>query len=268
MAETRLQRAVRVRQTTFRASLVAELTRVIEIEGISLRALGRATGVDPSQLARFLRGQGGLSHASLVAVATGLGYDVSLRLFETVGPRVIDHVQARMIEALLAMLHPRWIAQLEVAVYRPVRGVIDLLLQDRETWDLVTGEGHSALRSAERQLRWAAQKADALDSARGWPWAPPDAAPAVSRLLLLRSSAAHHDLVATLPETFANAYPAPAEAAFDALRLGRPWPAAAILWVDVAGAGTRVLGSTPRAVRARTTPRDPVTGPGRRHAIR
>jgi transcriptional regulator with XRE-family HTH domain len=166
MAETRLQRAIRLRQVRLRQSLIDELGRVIELEGISLRALGRAVGVDPSQLARFLRGQGGLSHDTLAAVATGLGYDVSLRLFESVGPRLIDHLQARMIEALLAILHPRWLARLEVAVYRPVRGVIDLVLQDRQTWDLVAGEGHSGLRSAEHQLRWAGQKAEALESRR------------------------------------------------------------------------------------------------------
>jgi transcriptional regulator with XRE-family HTH domain len=72
MAETRLQRAIRQRQVRLGQSLIDELARVIEIEGISLRALGRAVGVDPSPLARFLRGRGGLSQESLVAVATGL----------------------------------------------------------------------------------------------------------------------------------------------------------------------------------------------------
>jgi transcriptional regulator with XRE-family HTH domain len=250
MAETRLQRAIRRNQARARRSLVEELGRVIELEGISLRALGRAVGVDPSQLARFLRGQGGLSQESIVAIATGLGYDVSVRLFESAGPRIIDHLQARMIEALLAILHPRWLARLEVAVYRPVRGVIDLLLQDRETWDLVAGEGQSQLRSAEHQLRWAGQKAEALESAKGWPWGPVGTAPAVSRLLLLRSTAANRAVVTTMPETIRAAYPAPTEAAIDALRLGRSWPGAAILWVDIAGRATRVLDSTPRPVRA------------------
>jgi hypothetical protein len=74
--------------------------------------------------------------------------------------------------------------------------------------------------------------------------------PTVSRLLLLRSSAANRELVVTLPETMHAAYPASTEAAVDALRRGRPWPGAAILWVDIAGRATRVLDSSPRSVRA------------------
>lgn len=262
MAETRLEREVRLRQERARRSLINEFAMVIEIEGMSLRALGRAVGVDPSQLARFLRGRGGLSHESLVAVATGLGYDVSVRLFESAGPRLIDHLQARMIEALLAILHPRWLARLEIAVYRPVHGVIDLVLQDRQTWDLVAGEGHSGLRSAEHQLRWAGQKADALASAKGWPWAPHGVTPAVSRLLLLRSTAVNRELVSTLPETMRSAYPAPTEAAIDALRRGGPWPGAAILWVDIAGRATRVLDSSPRSVRASARMSGATSDPG------
>jgi transcriptional regulator with XRE-family HTH domain len=250
MAETRLERAIRARQARLRRTVVDEVQRIVEIEGISLRALGRAVGVDPSQLARFLRGQGGLSQDSLVAIATGLGRDVSVRLFEATGPRLIDHVQAVMVEALLAILDPRWLARLEVAVYRPVRGVIDLVLQDRETWTIVAGEGQSQLRSAEHQLRWAGQKADALESAKGWPWAPPGVIPAVSRLLLLRSCSANHRLVASLPETFAAAYPARTEQAVEALRRPRvAWPGSAIVWVAVDGRSTHVLDGSPRALR-------------------
>jgi transcriptional regulator with XRE-family HTH domain len=192
MAETALERAIRLRQARTRQAIIDELRRVIDIEGISLRALGRAVGVDPSLIARFLRGQGGIGPDALVAVATGLGYDISMRLFESTGPRILDRIQALMIEALLAALHHRWLARLEVAVYRPVRGVIDVVLQDRETWDLVAGEGHSQLRSAEQQLRWAGQKADALESAKGYPWSPAGLTPRIGRLLLLRSCAANH----------------------------------------------------------------------------
>ena len=175
---------------------------------------------------------------------------MSVRLFQNAGPRIRDRIQAQMIEALLRILDERWRALLEVAVYRPVRGVVDIVLQDRETWDLVAGEGHSQLRTVEAQLRWAGEKADALPSAIGFPWAPVPASPKVGRLLVLRSSAANHALVTTLSSTFRTAYPGSTEAAVDVLRTGRgSWPGAAIIWVDVDGAATRVLDSQPRGVR-------------------
>ncbi len=248
MGETKLERLIHERQRALRRALAAELRRVLETEGLSLRALGAAVGVDPSHLSRVLGEASGISHDALVAVATGLGYDVSFRLFESVGPRVRDRIQVRMIEALLAALHPRWLARLEVAVYRPVRGVIDIVLQDRETSGLVAGEGHSLLSSVEQQVRWAGQKADALPSANGFPWADGPIPPRVGRLLLLRSCAANHRLVASFPETFRAAYPDSTEVAVAALRHGdRAWPGAAILWVSVDGAGTRLMDSVPRA---------------------
>jgi transcriptional regulator with XRE-family HTH domain len=257
VGETRLQRHIREQQASQRRALAEEVARTLEIEGLSLRALGRATGVDPSQLSRFLRCKAGVSHESLVAIAASLGYDVSVRLFESTGPRIRDHIQARMLEALLGVLHPRWLARLEVAVHRPVRDVIDVVLQDRETWDAVAGEAHGELRTVERQLRWAGQKADALPSAAGWPWTDGEADPQVGRLLLLRSCAANTALVATLPALFRAAYPDPAEQAVRALRTGdRRWPGSAIVWVDIDGARSRVLDGVPRAL-----PRSPRVSP-------
>jgi transcriptional regulator with XRE-family HTH domain len=248
MGETKIEQRIRDQQRALRRAIATELRRVLETEGLSLRALGAAVGVDASHLSRVLGEASAISHDTLVAVATGLGYDVSIRLFESIGPRVRDRIQVRMIEALLAALHPRWLARLEVAVHRPVRGVIDVVLQDRETWDLVAGEGHSILSSVEQQVRWAGQKADALSSARGFPWADGPASPRVGRLLLLRSCAANHRLVASLPQTFRAAYPDSTEDAVAALRKGaRPWPGAAILWVSVDGAATRLMDSVPRA---------------------
>jgi transcriptional regulator with XRE-family HTH domain len=250
MSETELQRHIRQRQEDFRRALADELRRVVETEGLSLRAIARAVGVDSSQLSRVLRGKEGISHEALVAVATGLGHDVSLRLFESSGPRIRDRLQARMIEALLGITHRRWLPRLEVGVYRPVRGVIDLVLQDRETWDLVAAEAHSQLRSVELQMRRAGEKADALPSATGYPWSPVPIVPTIGRLLLLRSTSATHELVRTLPATFRAAYPDSTEAAVDALRTGsKPWPGSAVVWVHIDGAATRVLEGTPRAVR-------------------
>ena len=142
-----------------------------EDQGLSLRAVSRAAGYHHSHLSRIETGERDGSLDALAAFAAMMGHEVSVRLFPGTGPRVRDHLQVRMIEALLASLHPRWHARLEVAVYRPVRGVIDVVLQDRETSDLVAGESHSVLATVERQVRWAGQKADSLPSAAGWPWA-------------------------------------------------------------------------------------------------
>ncbi|MDQ1323416.1 MAG: cro/C1-type protein [Chloroflexota bacterium] len=124
------------------------------------------------------------------------------------------------------------------------------MLQDRDTHDLVAGEAHSLLHTVEGQLRWAGQKADALTSATGWPWADAVEAPQIGRLLLLRSCSAMHALVSAAPHTFAAAYPGDTEQAVAALTgpAGR-WPGAALAWVAIDGKDTRVLAGLPRALR-------------------
>ncbi len=206
--------------------------------------------MDPSHLARVEGGGRSASIEAIVAAAAGLGHDVSFRLFPTTGPRVRDHIQARMVEALLDALHRRWVVRLEVAVYQPVRGVIDVVLQDRASGDIVAGEAHSAIHAVEHQLRWAGQKADALPSARGWPWLDRPEPPRIGRLLLLRSSAAMRDLVATVPRTFSTAYPASTSAGIAALTVDHtPWPGDAIVWVQVDGSATRLMGGQPRGIQ-------------------
>lgn len=248
MGETNLARRIGDRQVATAAAVGDQLRLARHDAGLSIRSLGRATGIDATHISRVERGRRAPSLDAIVAIATVLGRDVSLRLFEAAAPRVRDHLQVRMIEALLEILHERWIARLEVTVWRPVRGVIDVVLQERGTTNLVAGEGQSELQGVERQLRRAAEKADALPSATGWPWADEAVAPPASRLLLLRSTAANRELVRTLPAAFRAAYPARTRDACASLNGEAPWPGAAILWVDVAGARTRVLHGPPRGV--------------------
>lgn len=248
MARSELERVIDERVRRFRRATGEQLRELRLEAGLSIRGVATAAGIHPSHLLRIEREERLPSMQALVALAAVLGCEPSLRLFPAAGPRIRDHVQARMIEALLAILHAAWIARLEVAVFRPVRGVIDVVLQHRETHELVAGEGHSQLRAVEHQLRRAAEKADALPSARGWPWADTVASPPVSRLLLLRNTASSRDLVRTLPTTFAAAYPSRGRDAFDALTGGGPWPGPAVLWVNVDGARTRVLPGLPRGL--------------------
>ena len=258
MGETRQQREERERrnriadrQGAARRAIGEELRRARHDANVSLRALGRAINLDPSHLARAEAGRHALSHDALVAASTALGRNVSVRLFESAAtPHVRDRLQVQMIEALLTALDPRWMPRLEVAVYRPVRGVIDVVLQDRDTLDLVAGEAHSLLHTVEGQLRWAGQKADALASATGWPWADAVEPPRIGRLLLLRSCSAMHDLLRAGPRTFAAAYPGDTEQAVATLTgpHGR-WPDAAVAWVAIDGKDTRLLAGSPRALR-------------------
>ena len=163
------------------------------------------------------------------------------------GPRLRDHLQVRLIETLLERLHPRWEPRLEVPVYRPVRGVIDLVLVDAEAGEIVGGEAHSEIRRVERQLRWAAEKVDALPSASGWPWMPGE--PRVSRLLLLRSTRATRDVVSSAPVLFRAAHPGRSADALAALtRATASFPDAAIVWVDLRGTASRLLDGPPWSI--------------------
>src|SRR4051812_41488444 len=151
MGETLLQRSIRERQRAFRRGQGAEIRRIRLDAGLSLRELGAAIGIDASHLSRVEAGDRDVSQATLVAIAAAAGHDASLRFFPSSGPRVRDPLQVRMLEAVVAAAHPRWSPAFEVPVYRPVHGVIDVVLRDRLTSDLVAGEGHSALSAVDAQ---------------------------------------------------------------------------------------------------------------------
>ena len=105
--------------------------------GRSQAIIAEAAGVSRSHLSRIEAGNAEPSIEVLLAIAAALGCDLSVRLFPNTGPRIRDRLQVAMTEALLALLHPRWQPHPEVPVYRPVRGVIDLVLADqgaRRSW--------------------------------------------------------------------------------------------------------------------------------------
>lgn len=258
MGRTTFEQVIADRQRQHRRAIGEEIRVAREDAGLSIRAVARAAGIDPSHLSRVEAGDRGMSQDALVAVASAIGCRVSTKLFTTDGPRLRDHLQARMVEAVVGAAHRRWRPRLEVGVYRPVRGVIDLVLADVEHPDLVAGEAHSQLRSAEGQLRRAGEKADGLGAAAAWSWEEDGAAggvgtrdaPRLSRLLVPRSCRATHDLVRTLPHLFRAAYPADPAVAYAALTTSGPrWPGDAILWVTIHGAATKVIDGLPRSLR-------------------
>lgn len=135
-------------------------------------------------------------------------------------------------------------------MHRPVHGVIDLVMHEPEERVFVAAEAQSELRRLEQQVRWGHEKAAALPSsdlvAR---LGEPDKRSTVSTLLLLRSTRATRELASTFGQLLAAAYPAPMEAALDAVPgPSRPWPGAALVWVRVDANGTRILDRPPRGV--------------------
>ncbi len=178
----------------------------------------------------------------LLGVAAALGADLSIRLFPNTGQRIRDHLQVAMSEALIGAHHPRWRVAPEVPVYRPVRGVIDLVLGDTRGPDVLAVEIHSQLRRVEQQLRWAAQKADALASL------PEHQDRRVHRLLVLRNTAALREVTRAAAGTFGAAYPGRTAEAFAALVGQGPWPGHTIVWADVRLGVARILDRPPRGV--------------------
>jgi hypothetical protein len=166
----------------------------------------------------------------LAAVAEVLGADLSIRLYPNTGPIVRDHIQARIVEELLRIAHPRWRRFTEVPVYKPARGRIDVVLHDPQPAQVVASEVHSQVRRLEQQLGWARMKADSMPSTDFWRFAD---SPPVGQLLVVRSTPATRELARRFEATLRAAYPAPAAEVFAALTGTDPWPGNGLLWADM-----------------------------------
>lgn len=182
---------------------------------------------------------------ALIAIATALGADVSVRFYPGTGPRLTDRHQARMLEAILRSLSPDWRPHVEVPVSRPARGVIDAVLERADTRLLVATEVYSELRRLEQQVRWSADKANSLGSSDLVGQGPE---PVVSRLLVLRSTAANRELARQFEATLGAAYPAASAQVVASLRAGVEWPGPGIAWVRIEGDRVELLDGPPRGV--------------------
>lgn len=188
MGQTAVRRRAADATRSHYRSIGAEIRRQREDAGVTLRSLARAAGVSPAYLSEIEAGAAAASLAVLERVAAGLDADLGLRLYPNTGPSLRDRIQVRSIEALLRILHPRWRPSLEVPVYRPARGVIDGVLEDRTGPDVVCVESESDLRRVEQRIRWSREKAESLPSAAVWSamCEGRSTRPKISRLLLLR----------------------------------------------------------------------------------
>jgi transcriptional regulator with XRE-family HTH domain len=202
-------------------------------------------GIDRSYYSRIEAGAANPSIETLAAISVALGADVSIRLYPGTGPRLTDRHQARMIETLLRTLSAMWKPHLEVPVSRPVRGVIDLVLERRTDGLLVAAEAYSELRRLEQQIRWSTEKAEALGSST---LVGPGPLPDVSTLLILRSTTSTRELARQFESTLKTCYPARTAAVVDALRSGSPWPGPGIIWIRIEGERVELLDGPPRGV--------------------
>jgi transcriptional regulator with XRE-family HTH domain len=248
MGQTKLQRDARRRASEIQRAIGNELRRLREDAGLTITRVAAAAGIDRRFLARIEAGERGASLETLTTAFAVLGADLSVKAFPTTGPRIRDRFQAAMGEALLRVLHRRWLASAEVPVIRPARGVIDLVLHDHAQPVLIATELQSELRRLEQQIRWQREKELSLPSSDLWTHMAQE--PPTSRLLLLRSTTATRDAANTFERTLSAAYPARAADAVDALTTAsRPWPGAAIAWIRLEGGRAELLHGPPRGVR-------------------
>jgi len=223
-----------------------EVERARSDAGLSVRRLAQAAGISHGTLLSIERGERDPTTEAVARVAAVLGMSFSVRLYPGTGPLIRDQHQALMLGALIGIAHPRWRRHLETGVYRPVRGVIDCVL-DAPDEPVVACEAESDLRRIEQQLRWSRAKADALATARsgeasGIPMVR------VARLLLLRSTTRTRAIAAQYAGVLAAAYPASAASAYDALTGLAPWPGDSLLWCRVEDGVAVVLARPPRGI--------------------
>ena len=239
-------RVVTTRLRRLERSLGDELER-LRIDASATKAdIARVAGLDRTFYGRIEAGIAHPSLESLVAIATAMGADVSIRLYADRGPRLTDRHAARMIETTVRQLAAVWRPHLEVHVTRPVRGFVDAVFERRDQPLFVVTEFESVLPRLEQQIRWAAEKATAIGSSD---LVGPGSPPEVSRLLVLRSTERTRSLAREFQSTLRAAYPASTKAAVDSLRAGTPWPGSAIVWIRIEGESVELLDGPPRGVR-------------------
>ncbi len=215
--------------------------------GVSMATLANVAGIDKGHLSRIEAGQASASLEVLTSIGLGLGAELGLRYFEGVGPRLHDRFQAPMTEALVSVVDPRWRVRAEVVVSDPARGVIDLVLSDRFGTAVVAGEVQSELRRLEQQLRWSAEKAEAL--ARQLAADSAAQVVGVSRLLVLRSTVSTRDLAREFHATLAAAYPARTADIVGALTSPDvAWPGDGIVWMHLEGRNCTLMPYPPPGV--------------------
>lgn len=223
----------------------SDIFRLRTDAGATKARVASSAGVDRTFLGRIESGDAHPSLETLIAIATAMGADVSVRLYAGSGPRLTDRHQARMVETVLARLAPIWRAHLEVPVWRPVRGVVDGVFERMDGPLLIISEFMSTMPRLEQQLRWTAEKAASIGSSD---LVPDGLVRPTSRLLVLRSTAATREIARRFELTLRTAYPARTADAVQSLCVGDAWPGDAIVWVRIDGDEVELMDGPPRGV--------------------
>jgi transcriptional regulator with XRE-family HTH domain len=227
--------------------ILADLDRTRRDAGVSYRRLASACGVSEPYLSQMFAGHREPSISVLTAVSRALGGDLSVRFYPSGGPQIYDKSQAPIVEELLRIAHPTWRRSVEVAVFRPARGFIDLVLDRPQPADIVATEVQTRLDRLEQSIRWSQDKAASLPSSQLW--TDTHGNTTIHRLLVLRSTAATRELARRFEGTLTTAYPARATDLHAALtQPGNPWPGDGILWADLRRDSVRILDRPPRGV--------------------
>jgi transcriptional regulator with XRE-family HTH domain len=58
-------------------TLVDQIREAVRESGMGIRELGRVSGVDPSRISRFMRGQSSIDVAAASAICEALGYELT-----------------------------------------------------------------------------------------------------------------------------------------------------------------------------------------------
>jgi transcriptional regulator with XRE-family HTH domain len=235
-------RRIRIQNRDLLRAIGDDIRRLREDAGFSQAFLAREAGICPSYLSYIEAGLREPSLEVLLRLGAVLGADLSIRYFPNTGPTVRDRLQLVMGEGLLPVLAGRWLVAAEVGVYRPVRGVIDFVLEDRAAPDTVATEILSDLRRVEQQVRWQNQKADALAAT------PEQEGRHVSRLLVLRNTTTMREIARASQATLHAAYPARTCDAVEALRRDAAWPGSAVVWMRLDHGSATLLDAPPRGV--------------------
>jgi transcriptional regulator with XRE-family HTH domain len=229
------------------ATAMTDMERLRLDAGISRRRLAHAAEMDPGYLTQMIAGQRQPSIAVLVALSRVLGADLSIRFYPTTGPNIHDRSQAPIVEELLRIAHASWRRSVEVAVFRPARGFIDVVFDRLVPNDLVATEVQTRLDRVEQVVRWSQDKARSLPSSEIRP--PGAEEPNIHRLLVLRSTTATREIARRFEATLQAAFPARTVDVYAALtEEGRPWPGDGILWADLWAGVARVLDRPPRGI--------------------
>ncbi len=232
----------------FDVRLGADVQRLRIEAGVTLAALSRAVQVDASHLSRIERGAAVPSVDLMLRISVALGADLSVRFYPGSGPRLRDRFQAPMVESLVRALDARWIAQPEVPVLSPARGVIDVVLDDRREQVTVATESCSDITRLEQLVRWSNEKADGLARQRR-EGAPGERDRAVDRLLVVRSTVRNREIARRYAATLAAAYPARTHDIVRALTTpSAAWPGSGIVWMGLDAATPNLLQFPPRGV--------------------